>query len=147
MAFERNDIVNKNRLMSGLGEELMGYEHNDIVTVDVMNKAIEEGGGGGGDITEASVTVTNSAPNSFTIYAPMYISNEEFEIAIPLYEVGSDDTVQVNVMLYKGMAVAEFIDSNETAFEFAVTGECEVDEENANTVKIMGAGTITVTVA
>lgn len=46
MAFERNDIVNKNRLLGELGEELMGYEHNDIVTVDVMNKAIEEGGGG-----------------------------------------------------------------------------------------------------
>ena len=49
MAFERNDIVNKTRLAGELGEELMGYEHNDIVTVDVMNKAIEEGGGGGGE--------------------------------------------------------------------------------------------------
>lgn len=49
MAFEHNDIATKNRLMSGLGEELMGFEHNDIVTVDVMNKAIEEGGGGGGE--------------------------------------------------------------------------------------------------
>lgn len=51
MAFEHNDIVNKTRLMGELGEELMGYEHNDIVTVDVMNKAIEEGGGGGGGET------------------------------------------------------------------------------------------------
>lgn len=51
MAFEHNDIATKNRLMSGLGEELMGFEHNDIVTVDVMNKAIEEGGGGGGGET------------------------------------------------------------------------------------------------
>lgn len=51
MAFERNDIVNKTRLAGELGEELMGFEHNDIVTVDVMNKAIEEGGGGGGGET------------------------------------------------------------------------------------------------
>lgn len=51
MAFEHNDIVNKTRLMGELGEELMGYEHNDIVTMDVMNKAIEEGGGGGGGET------------------------------------------------------------------------------------------------
>lgn len=51
MAFERNDIVNKNRLMGELGEELMGFEHNDIVTVDVMNEAIAEGGGGGGGET------------------------------------------------------------------------------------------------
>lgn len=51
MAFERNDIVNKTRLMGELGEELMGYEHNDIVTTDVMEKAIAEGGGGGGGET------------------------------------------------------------------------------------------------
>ena len=49
MAFERNDIVNKTRLMGELGEELMGFEHNDIVTTDVMEKAIAEGGGGGGE--------------------------------------------------------------------------------------------------
>ena len=62
MAFERNDIVNKTRLMGELGEELMGYEHNDIVTMDVMNKAIEEGGGGGGEtitwlLKDATATV------------------------------------------------------------------------------------------
>lgn len=56
MAFERNDIVNKTRLAGELGEELMGFEHNDIVTVDVMNKAIEEGGGGGG-LTPYTVTL------------------------------------------------------------------------------------------
>ena len=57
MAFERNDIVNKTRLAGELGEELMGFEHNDIVTVDVMNKAIEEDGGGGGDFSTAKVTI------------------------------------------------------------------------------------------
>lgn len=58
MAFERNDIVNKNRLMGELGEELMGYEHNDIVTVDVMNEAIAEGGGGGGGGDFKTLTMT-----------------------------------------------------------------------------------------
>ena len=48
MGFERNDVVFKNRLREALNEEnTMGFEHNDIVTVDVMNKAIAEGGGGG----------------------------------------------------------------------------------------------------
>ena len=32
----------------------MGFEHNDIVTVDVMNAAIAAGGGGGGDLVEVS---------------------------------------------------------------------------------------------
>ena len=51
MAFERNDIVNKTRLAGELGEELMGFEHNDIVTTYAMDKAIAEGGGGGGGET------------------------------------------------------------------------------------------------
>lgn len=46
MAFERNDIVVKTKLADALGDELMGFEHNDIVTTDVMNAAIAEGGGG-----------------------------------------------------------------------------------------------------
>lgn len=55
MAFERNDIVVKTKLADALGEELMGFEHNDIVTTDVMNAAIA-GGGGGGDFGTAKVT-------------------------------------------------------------------------------------------
>lgn len=67
MAFEHNDIATKNRLMSGLGEELMGYEHNDIVTVDRMNEAIAEGGGGGGgssaDVFTDYGTISGSIPD------------------------------------------------------------------------------------
>lgn len=59
-----NDIVTKARLNAALGTEgNMGFEHNDIVTVDVMNKAIEEGGGGGGadGIKTAKVTLIVNA--------------------------------------------------------------------------------------
>ena len=42
-----NDIVTKARLNAALGTEgNMGFEHNDIVTVDKMNEAIAAGGGG-----------------------------------------------------------------------------------------------------
>ena len=63
MAFTHNDIVNKNRLRGALNEESsMGFQHNDIVTVDAMNKAIAEGGGGGGEpvtwlLEDATATV------------------------------------------------------------------------------------------
>ena len=50
MSFKRNDIVNKQRLRDALEEETaMGFAHNDIVTTYAMDKAIAEGGGGGGE--------------------------------------------------------------------------------------------------
>lgn len=36
----------------------MTYEHNDIVTVNRMNEAISEGGGGGGDIYKTVCTIS-----------------------------------------------------------------------------------------
>lgn len=68
MAFERNDIVNKTRLMGELGEELMGFEHNDIVTVDVMNEAIAEGGGGGGGDYKTLTMTISADDGSFIVY-------------------------------------------------------------------------------
>lgn len=58
-----NDIVTKARLNAALGTEgNMGFEHNDIVTVDKMNEAIAEGGGGGADgVKTAKVTLTVNA--------------------------------------------------------------------------------------
>ena len=56
MAFERNDIVFDSRLMAALGDSEMGFDHNDIVTVDRMNAAIAAGGGGGGGLTFVPVT-------------------------------------------------------------------------------------------
>lgn len=76
MAYEHNDIATKNRLMSGLGEELMGYEHNDIVTVDVMEKAIAEGGGGGGGESVTwildNATATVAFDEGYEAYAAIY---------------------------------------------------------------------------
>ena len=56
MSFTHNDIATKQRLRDALEEETaMGFAHNDIVTTYAMDKAIAEGGGGGGDFTEITV--------------------------------------------------------------------------------------------
>lgn len=61
-----NDIVTKARLNAALGTEgNMGFEHNDIVTVDKMNEAIAEGGGGGGAYKSCSVTVVATNGTGF----------------------------------------------------------------------------------
>ena len=58
MAFIHNDIATKQRLRDALNEEgSMGFEHNDIVTVDVMNAAIAAGGGGGGNTIVTNATM------------------------------------------------------------------------------------------
>lgn len=101
MAFERNDIVNKTRLMGELGEELMGYEHNDIVTVDVMNKAIEEGGGGG-DFSTATVTVIghDGTEGFYFGFLPVLAGDE-----IGTYSQYCEGNTQTyTIALYKGAA-------------------------------------------
>lgn len=65
--YEHNDIATKSKLLGALNEKsTMGFEHNDIVTMAVMNKAIEEGGGGGGEtitwiLDNATATVTHNS--------------------------------------------------------------------------------------
>ena len=62
MAFIHNDIATKQRLRDALNEEgSMGFEHNDIVTTDVMNAAIAAGGGGGGDFPHTTFTLVNNS--------------------------------------------------------------------------------------
>lgn len=76
MAFIHNDIATKQRLRDALNEEgSMGFEHNDIVTVDVMNAAIAAGGGGGGEtvnwlIDNASTTV--AWDDNYECYCAVY---------------------------------------------------------------------------
>lgn len=70
MAFERNDIVFDSRLMAALGDSEMGFDHNDIVTVDKMNAAIAAGGGGGGgDYTIVNATLISDHNSIFDLYA------------------------------------------------------------------------------
>lgn len=140
MAFERNDIVNKTRLMGELGEELMGYEHNDIVTVDVMEKAIAEGGGGGGET--AQVTVINTTDAFYGAANPAcYEANALAEgspaTVISDISVNSGETATFTVPLYKGMCMW----SATEGLLFESSGDIEID---GFVIIITGDGTITI---
>lgn len=119
MAFERNDIVNKTRLAGELGEELMGFEHNDIVTVDVMNKAIEEGGGDS-DFTTATVTV-NGGGSSINVIAPYIDADDVLNTEFPL---SAGASLEKTVVLYKGEVVMFCSDAD----VIAVTGNATIDD-------------------
>lgn len=119
MAFERNDIVVKTKLADALGEELMGFEHNDIVTTDVMNAAIA-GGGGGGDFGSAKVTFNiGSGVGSFSYaaqvdYPPINLdSSNQYQYDVvqvigntqgpaPVPEIES--TQEESILTYQGIA-------------------------------------------
>ncbi len=153
MAFERNDIVNKTRLMGELGEELMGFEHNDIVTVDVMNEAIAEGGGGGGDYPIWHVTVnTVETLNAFANYsddhelktAP-YVNNKPYtEYSV----VAGSENFDLGFMVFDDSANG-IASMDGTGFTYAVTGDVtvSVDEYNWWEFHVTGDGTITITAA
>lgn len=149
MAFERNDIVNKTRLMGELGEELMGFEHNDIVTVDVMNAAIAEGGGGGGsDFKTAKVTIVpKESTDSFGLQS-CYDESEEYNTSAFQFEfegntvyslgAGTHETALETTLIYSGDSV-DVIPGNKVD---SVSGDAVYDSET-NKITITGDCTIT----
>ena len=139
MAFERNDIVNKTRLMGELGEELMGYEHNDIVTVDKMNEAIAEGGGG--DLTTAQVTLVDNTANGITVYVPYIDEDVDYHTLATVYPCGSD-TSTITCVLYKGEAELDLPSDIAEPITITVTGDAEVGG-GGTYVAIYGDCTIT----
>lgn len=168
MAFERNDIVNKTRLAGELGEELMGFEHNDIVTVDVMNKAIEEGGGGGGGDTGTVWHVTiNAVPMADTQMVTNKVEGSDgygatLEV-LPIYngypyyslETSVDSGLsdfKLDYVVYdnyepQGNPVELKIYYN-AAYQAAVTGDIAVEHDEYDFIfTITGDGTITITAA
>ena len=165
MAFEHNDIATKNRLMSGLGEELMGFEHNDIVTMDVMNKAIEEGGGGGETGTKWSVIV-NAVPMESTKLTAERLEREDdggvildaipFYNGVPFYSLnlpadnGLTDT-EIDFHIYDGytgdapITIKVYYNASYTA---EVTGNITATHDEYDFIfTITGDGTITITAA
>ena len=128
MAFERNDIVNKTRLAGELGEELMGFEHNDIVTVDVMNEAIAEGGGGGGgDFTTVKATVKNNSAVNFMVSMPNLFDAGEYGVRlVPTAAVDADGERVLDAILYKNAGVG-YIDVLTFGNTITVSGDAEYD--------------------
>lgn len=145
MAYEHNDIVNKTRLAGELGEEIMGFEHNDIVTTDVMEKAIAEGGGGGGgDFSTAIVTFINSASGkAYTIY-PIWPAIGENGLDYTTGDsIDVSSSYEFEIPMYKGKAVipaGDWIDNADFDVMPTTTGGVSFDATNFN---ITGDGTIT----
>ena len=104
MSFKRNDIVSKQRLRDALEEETsMGFQHNDIVTTYAMDKAIAEGGGGGGDTEYVEVTFQlEEGLTGATVYGFFIFDyGQEGEYSEPYFSIESGTTT-VYVPLYKG---------------------------------------------
>lgn len=136
-----NDIVTKARLNAALGTEgNMGFEHNDIVTVDKMNEAIEEGGGGGGgDFSTAEVTVVKNGSDEFVGYIPhieTFPGTGEGTIAGEII-LGAGESGTYTCVLYKGM-------TNFGVYNLSATLEGDA-ESLGDIVKITGNCTITLT--
>lgn len=140
MGFERNDVVFKNRLAEALNEENeMGFEHNDIVTVNVMEKAIEEGGGGGG-LSTAKVSFVSVDEGTGTFNSP-FIFIYEYEGTRTLDNYTPGDTIPFgdvcDVVLVDG--AYEFAVSPVSS-EVLVSGGAEL---TGNTITVTGDCTVT----
>ena len=154
MSFLHNDIATKQRLRDALNEEEnMGFQHNDIVTTYAMDKAIAEGGGGGGDYPVWHVTVnTEETLTAFAIYSDdhelknvVYVNNKPYtEYSV----VSGSENFDLGFMVFDDSAEAQ-ASMDGTGFTYAVTGDITVttDEYNWWYFNITGDGTITITAA
>lgn len=146
-----NDIVTKARLNAALGTEgNMGFEHNDIVTVDKMNEAIAEGGGGGADgIKTAKVTLTvNAGTGGAGLDGGVggaqdgFVFLSEYGVKTKM-GVAAGNTVELTAILTEteGVYSAEYF---VTGSNPVVTGDCELSELDPNiVVTVTGDCTIT----
>lgn len=147
-----NDIVTKARLNAALGTEgNMGFEHNDIVTVDKMNKAIEEGGGGGADgVKTAKVTLTVNAGTGAAFLNGNVHGVSEGCVFLSEYGVKTREgatagnTVELTAILtdVEGVYSAHYF---VTGSNPVVTGDCELVEDGVDTTIIV-TGDCTITV-
>ena len=152
MAFEHNDIATKTRLMAALEESNMGFEHNDIVTIDVMNKAIAEGGGGGGIDAKSVHLVSTTGDAVFNLYGIRYdevlsanvidylVALDEDHWSMEAYETGVMDKT-MNCILF---APSGSFSAN--GGTLTVSGDAEItdyDAEYGYTVSVTGDCTLT----
>lgn len=135
-----NDIVTKARLNAALGTEgNMGFEHNDIVTVDKMNEAIAEGGGG--SIATAEVTFINSAVDSLDYRVKVsfhpYAQEDDYTISVFYDEPQVIEFPLVNGEYYVADVLITGIDNEVSP---TVTGDVQIMSDG---ILITGDGTIT----
>lgn len=136
-----NDIVTKARLNAALGTEgNMGFEHNDIVTVDKMNEAIAEGGGGGetAQVTFINMTSSNYDETNPACYEANALGEGSPATTMAFISVDGNETATFTVPLYKGTCLWK----TEESLLFETSGD--IDIVNSSIV-ITGDGTITIT--
>ena len=121
----------------------MGFEHNDIVTVDKMNEAIAEGGGGGGAYKSCSVTAV--ANNNTAFSSRCVFSDDGKSSSIFIDEEGFVDEIYVP----DGESVTKtllFIGDSTTLNPYIIVTNVEGDAEydsDTNVVTVWGDCTIT----
>ena len=140
MAFIHNDIATKQRLRDALNEEgSMGFEHNDIVTVDVMNAAIAAGGGGGWDAIIHLEHSNDSSDDSATNLTVSIVSGTHADLSAKIsdgespcilveyhHPWGIYFAVPMAFITYAGVASIEIVIAgySPTRYTFAVYGTC-----------------------
>ena len=143
-----NDIVTKARLNAALGTEgNMGFEHNDIVTVDKMNEAIAEGGGGADGVKTAKVTFTvNAGTGGATLNGNVGGLSDGFVFlsehgVVTMTGVAAENTVELTAILteVEGVYSAEYSVNGSNP---VVTGDCVLSEDG-ETITVTGDCTVT----
>ena len=125
MPFLHNDIATKQRLRDALNEEgSMGFEHNDIVTVDVMNAAIAAGGGGGGDFSTATVTVATNRVGLDSGYIE-FVGIEGGDLT----DIYNPSVGENTIVLYQGVGYAYRTDDDIEYGAYILDGNVTVDLE------------------
>lgn len=122
-------------------DELQSFAYNTVYDVDseLASEFIDEGlaesygGGGGGDFSIATMTISVGADNSLTVRGALAVEQGGVGASIAGDQYTESGTAEI--ILYKGMAVVE-LSTNDTidvsgAIEFmndsyVVTGDCTV---------------------
>ena len=104
------------------------------------------GGGGGGDFSTAQVTVINNltSPSGYVITETPNIQQEDDDEWLEgNFSVYNGDTTEATIVLYKGVAYADFM-TRPTIVPLIIvtTGDISVED---NLCTITGNGTITIT--
>lgn len=103
-----------------------------------------EGGGGSSDFTTCTVTFTEQWDEDWIIYVPWvndFGSTGDMDVVTFL---GAGQTITVQCVLYKGLAVGSFPDdSRPSTGTVTTTGGVSYDED-ANFINITGDGTLTI---
>lgn len=82
-------------------------EYYDVLFARALSGG--SGGGGSSDFTYETLSVTNNASEAVTIYGSCYGNFYDTDTTASVIIIGPNDTVTLNVILYKGSAWLEYM--------------------------------------